>query len=239
MFKTALATLAFAAFVPLGAGCDDGTSVTPTGGLEVTYRVGSGTSSCADVGIAFVRVHIGMTETTDLLHETFPCDPAAQLVAFVGVDVGTYTIRVEGLDAGTNVIYRGEGALPVSVVADRTNGPVNVVLDQLRPSMEIFFGFGDVGGCGRFGVVDILVRVYENGSSIVHDASHDCATQINESLVIENLSGTSTYDLRVRGTNEFGEGTYQYNRDAIIVAPGAPAEISAELAPCTGVCPAP
>ena len=227
MFKTALATLVFAALAPLGAGCDDGTPAVQTGDLQVTYRVGSGSSSCADVGIAFVRVHIGISGTEDLLYDTFACDPAEQSVSFAGVEAGTYTIRVEGLDAATDVIYRGEGASPVTVVADRTNGPVNVVLDQLRPSMEIFFGFGDVGGCDRFGVVDILVRLYENGSSVVHDASYDCATQLVRSLLIENLSDTSTYDLRVRGTNEFGEGTYEYDRDAILVTAGAPTEVSA------------
>jgi hypothetical protein len=103
----------------------------------------------------------------------------------------------------------------------------------------VFFGFGEVGGCTRFGVSGILVRVYENGSSLVHDQVYECETQIVSSLVIPDLSATSTYDLRVRGLNEFDEGTYEYDRDGITVAVGAPTPVSAEMTPCTGICSTP
>jgi hypothetical protein len=239
MVKRALFTGVIVAFASLAAGCDDGTSVQAVGDLQVTYRVGSGSSNCEEAGISFLRVYIAISETEDLLDQTFACQPGAQVVTFNAVDVGTYTIRAEGLDSGNNVIYGGQATTPVTVVEDQTNGPVSVILDQIRPAMEIFFGFSDVGGCTRFGVVGIVVRVYENGASLVHDQTYDCAVQLNESLLIPNLSETSTFDLRVRGTNEFGEGTYQFNRDAIAVLPGTPTPISAELLPCAGFCTAP
>jgi hypothetical protein len=67
----------------------------------------------------------------------------------------------------------------------------------------------------------------------------DCATQITDSLLIDDLSDSSIYDLRVRGTNDNGEYTYEYNADGIVATPGAPTVVSAELTPCTGLCSAP
>ncbi len=238
MCKTVPITI-LTAIIAVAAGCSEKSSEVEKGDLHVTYRVGSGSSNCEDVGIAFVRIHIAISETEELLRETFPCSPAAQSVTFTDVEAGSYTISIKGLDSGNNAIYSGQGLLPVTVLADQTNGPVDVVLDQIRPAMEIFFGFNDVGGCDRFEVIDIMVRVYENGSSLIHDQTYDCLTQINDSLLIPDLSDTSTFDLRIRGMNDFGEGTYEYNQDGIVVAPGASTPISAEMTPCTGLCSAP
>ncbi len=238
MCKTVLVTT-LTAFITVATGCSDKKSEVSTGDLQVTYRVGSGSSSCEDVGIDFIQVHIAISETVDLVNEIFVCAPDAQSITFTDVEVGTYTIRIEGLDGGNSAIYSGQGTTPVTVLADQTNGPVNVVLDQIRPSMEIFFGFNDVGGCDRFEVIDILVRVYENSSSLIHDQSYDCMTQFTDSLLIGDLSETSTFDLRVRGLNDFGEGTYEYNQDGITVSPGASTQVSAEMTPCTGICSAP
>ena len=240
MYKQTLFALLATGLLIGVAGCgDDGTADPIVGDLQVTYRVGSGSSNCQDVGIRFVRVYIGISETEDLRDLIIPCDSDAQFATFADVPVGTYTIRALGLDSASRAIYRGQAGAPTIVLADRTNGPVDLVLDEIRPSLELFFGFGEVGGCSRFGVVDILVRVYENGSSLVHDQLYECEAQIVSSLLIENLSATSTYDLRVRGTNEFDEGTYEYNRDGITVAAGAPTPVSAEMTPCTGLCSTP
>ena len=124
-------------------------------------------------------------------------------------------------------------------MADQTNGPINVVLDQLRPSLEIFFGFADVGSCDLYGIGDIMVKVFENGSVLILDETYACTTLINSSVLIEDLTDTSTFDVRVRGMNDFDEGVYEYNEDGIIVAPGAPTEISAEMTACAGVCSVP
>lgn len=239
MMKRTLIALVAVTMIPLTISCDDETPAPQLGDLIVAFRVGSGSQTCEDVGITDVRVYVNISATEELIDETVACDPANQTVTFNDVQAGTYTIRVEGLDDNNNPIYAGELAAPFTVVANQTNETGVVVLNQLRPAMEIFFGFEDVGGCDRFGVVDLVVVIYENGSSIIHDESYPCATQITSSLLIENLSATSQYDLRVRGTNDNGEYTYEYNRDAIAVAPGLPTEVSAVLSPCTGLCDAP
>ena len=236
MFKKALIAAVTAALVAVASGCNTETPTAQTGDLQVTLRVGSGSSTCADVGIAFFRVYIDISETETLIDQIFACEPDNQSITFIDVDVGTYTVRVEGLDGDNGVIYGGQTSEPIVVGADRTNGPVNVILDQLRPSMEIFFGFSDVGGCDRFEVIDFVVLVYENGASSIYDQSLDCATQITDSLIIDDLSDSSIYDLRIRGTNDNGEYTYEYNADGIVTEPGAPTVVSAELTPCTGLC---
>ena len=55
-------------------------------------------------------------------------------------------------------------------------------------------------------------------------------------LLIEGLGETSTYDLRIRGTNENSEYTHEYNENDVEVSPGSPTEISAQLEQCTGLC---
>ena len=45
-------------------------------------------------------------------------------------------LSVEGLDGDNSIIYRGRATELVTIEANTTNGPVNVILDQLRPSMR-------------------------------------------------------------------------------------------------------
>lgn len=216
--------------------CDDDTSP-QLGDVQVTYRVGSGSSTCEDVGISFVRVYLMVSETESAADETFACDPAGQTVTMNDIEAGTYTVRVEGLDGTNAIIYTGESAEDaLEVEADQTNGPVSVVLNQLRPAMLIWTDFADPGGCARAEVVDIVIRVYENGSSLVYDETFECPVRLDDGLLIEGLSETSTYDLRIRGTNENSEYTHEYNEDGVEVSPGAPTEIEARLSACSGLC---
>jgi len=230
--------LAISTVLVAGTACDDEVTA-QFGDLQITYRIGSGTSTCEEVGIAFVRVYLDVSETETALDEIASCTPDDQSVVLQDVPVGTYDIRVEGMDSDNGVIYSGATEENVEVVADQTNGPVNVVLTQLRPAIMIWFDFAEAGNCSRFEVADIEVVLYENGSSQIYSETFPCETRISESLLIENLSETSTYDLRVRGTNDNDEYTYEYNQDAITVAPGAPTEIGAELEACSGLCSAP
>lgn len=236
MTSRAWVVILAALLIPALTACDDGEPTVQTGDLQVTYQVGSGSTSCEDAGIEFVRVYISISETEDLVDQIFPCEPDDQSVMFNDIEVGTYSVHIEGLDTDNNAIYNGEATRDVTIEANQTNGPVNVVLNQIRPSLQIYFGFADVGGCDRFGVVDIVVRLYEDGVSLVHDQSYPCATQITEALMIEDLSASSTYDLRVRGNNDNDEPTHEYNEDDIVVEPGPPTEISAEMDTCSGLC---
>jgi hypothetical protein len=239
MLKSTLLALVAAVLVPWTLGCGEGMEPTLTGDLQVTYRVGSGSSTCADVGIASLRVHIFVNGTEVVRDEIFACEPGAQSVTFADIQEGTFTVRIEGLDSGSRLIFAGEAFQPFTVVAGQTNGPINVVLDQLRPALEIFFGFVDVGSCEQNGVRDLKVRVFENGSAIILDQSYLCTMQIDQSVLIEGLSDTSTFDLRVRGINEYGEGAFEYNEDGIVVTAGAATEVSADLTACVGVCTVP
>lgn len=239
MSQRAPTTLIVVALFSIASGCGDQTTPVRNGDLEVTYRVGSGSSNCEEAGIAFIRVYVEVSETEVLLDEIFDCEPTAPSVTVNGIPAGTYAIRVDGLDAGNHLIFTGRATLPVTILADQTNGPTNVVLDQLRPSLEIYVGFAAVGSCDQHGVGDIMVKVFENGSAVILDEIYDCITLIDSSVLIEDLTETATFDVRVRGMNEFDEGVYEYNEDSIIVTPGAPTEIAAEMTFCDGVCSVP
>lgn len=219
------------------SGCAE-EEVVQYGDLHAEFRVGSGSQTCEDAGIAFVRVDVYSGETS-IADETIVCDPESQSVIFSDIVVGSYALIVSGLNDNNEMIYRGESSQVVDVLADQTNGPVTIVLDQLRPSIQVWFGFSDVGGCDRFEVEEIVVVLYENGASQVYNESFTCSERLEDSLLIEDLSETSTYDVRIRGTNSNSEYTYEYNVDAVAVSPGPPSEISAELTSCSGVCEAP
>lgn len=224
-------------FLGVISGCGE-EEVTNYGDLHVEFRVGSGSQTCEDAGIAFIRVDVYSGETP-IADETIVCDPAGQWVIFTDIVVGSYTVAVSGLNDQNEMIYRGESNQAIDVLADQTNGPVTVVLDQLRPSILVWFGFSDVGGCDRFEVEEIVVVLYENGASQVYNESFLCSDRVEDALLIEDLSETSTYDVRIRGTNSNSEYTYEYNVDGVTVSPGPATEISAELNSCSGVCDAP
>lgn len=208
------------------------------GDLHVEFRVGSGSQTCEDACIAFIRIDVLFGETP-IADETVVCDPEAQSVIFADIEVSSYAVVVSGLNDSNEMIYRGETSQAVDVLADQTNGPHTVILDQLRPSILVWFGFSDVGGCERFEVQDIVVVLYENGASQVYNETFLCSDRMEASLLIEDLSDTSTYDVRVRGTNDHSEYTYEFNQDGVTVSPGPATEISAELTSCGGVCDAP
>jgi len=234
MLKRAWLAACAVALISLLVACDDNTTA-QVGDLHVTYRVGSGTQNCEEAGISFVRVYVSISETEDLVDQIFPCDPEDQSVIFNDVEAGDYTVRVEGLDGDNNAIYQGENT-DVTVEANQTNEPDPVRLSQILPSIELFFDFVETGNCDSFGVVELVVLLYRDGVTPVHDQAYDCATQLNESLVISDLSATSTYDLRVRGTNENGEYTHEYNQDGIEVQPGPPLVLEAAMEACSGLC---
>ncbi len=233
LVKLSKAAAALALLVAF-AGCDD--DPTLLGNLQVSYRVGSGSQTCEEAGISFVRIQVMVNDTTIAQDSTVSCDPTNQTVIFADLDVGTYLIRVQGLDGDNVVIFTGESPGAVTVEADQTNGPEMIILEQVRPSIQLWFGFAEVGGCDRFEVVDIVVMIYENGASVIFNEEYVCADRIQDGLLIEDLSENSTYDVRIRGTNSLGEYLFEYNEDGIEVHAGIPAEVSAELESCSGIC---
>lgn len=234
MLKNALIALLTAALIPLATGCDDETP-DPTGDLQVTYRIGSGSTNCEDEGI--VSVHIYLVQgTTNVTDEVVACDPDNQSVMFEDVAAGDYTVRAEGLNSDSAIIYTGEITAPVTVEADATNGPEQVILNQIPPALQIYFRFADAGNCAAFEVAEITVVVYVTGGSEVYRTVDVCDTLLVGSVLIEDLNEGSTYDVRVRGAYANGEYWYQYNEDAIAVQPGVPTSIQAELEACTAIC---
>lgn len=220
-----------------GTACEE-ESGPDTGDLHVTYRIGSGSATCDAVGIRQARVYVltSPTAPTAVRDATVSCDPTNQSFLLEDLEVGRYYLRVEGRDADDHVIYVGTTSTPTEVLADRTNGPVLVIIEQVRPSIQLWVGFSDVGGCDRHGVVDIQVVLYENGATRIHDETYPCAERLDDSLLIEDLSETATYDIRVRAINDHREYTYAYDQDGITVRPGDPQVVEAELAICSGVC---
>lgn len=235
MVKKILLALSIAAIVPLATGCDDDTPPPETGDLQVTYRIGSGSTTCEDEGIISLDIYI-MSGTTIVTHQIFPCDPDDQSVMFEDLTPGTYTISANGLNADQVIIYTGEVTSPVTVAASTTNGPVNVVLNQIPPALQIFVDFEDAGNCDFFEVTQIRVVVYETGGSIEHDVTDDCTLITDGSVLVEDLNESSTYDIRVRGANENGEYLYEYNEDEVAVQAGQPTVVGADLVACSGIC---
>lgn len=207
-----------------------------TGDLQVRYRIGSGSSNCDDVDIHSVRVYLLTSGGAEVADETFACDPAGQTVLLEGIEAGSYAVRVEGLDRGSDVVYTGELDDMVDVAGNQTNGPVTVVLTQLRPALLLWLDFAEAGNCSRFEVEDIVIVLYENGASPIYDETFGCADRLADSLLIEGLSDSAYYDLRIRGTNSNGEYTYEYDEDGITVSAGAPTERAVELESCDGLC---
>jgi len=239
MFRKTMMALSVPVLLFALVACDDDGPAAQFGDLHVEYQVGSGRDTCDAVGIEFVRIYVMVSEDEELLDEMFACEPTNQSVTLPDVPVGTYSIRVDGLNGDNEVIYRGFSSGEVEIEANMTNGPISVSLDQLRPSILLWVGFAEPGGCSRAEVTEVVVRLWENGSSLVFDETYGCEERLTDALVIEDLSDSSTYDLRVRGVNENDEYTYEYNEDSIAVAPGPPSEISAELVMCAGLCSAP
>ncbi len=225
-----------AAFFALSslAGCGGDGSV-ETGDLQIAYRIGSGSSTCAQVGIDFVRVRLMTSGGTQVLEETVACAPADQNVMLKDVEEGTYTVKVDGLAGGNNVIYTGTTG-SVKVLGKQTNGPVTVVMTQVLPSLRLWIDFAEAGNCSKFAVKTIRIVLYKDGASVVYDEDFDCAERLADALLIENLSDTATYDLRVRAANSNGEYTFSYDEDGISVGAGEPTERTVELVACTGIC---
>lgn len=234
MMKKALFALLIVALVPLATGCDD-EPAPQTGDLQVTYRVGSGSTTCEDEGITAVDIYI-MSGTTTVTHQIFTCDPDDQSVMFEDLAAGTYTVRAEGLNSDQVITYSGEVTTPVTVLASTTNGPVNVVLNQIPPALQIFVDFADAGNCDFFEVVDVRVVVYVTGGTVEYDVTDTCTTLTDGSVLVEDLNETSTYDVRVRGANDNGEFMYEYDEDAIAVQPGLPTVVGADMTACSGIC---
>ncbi len=218
-------------------GCSE--DETQYGDLLVEYRVGSGSTDCEAEGIEFLRVYIMASETTVFLEETFTCDADSETVLFEDVEVGTYTIRVEGLDGDNNIIFTGDLTREVEVEANQTNEAGPVVLSQIRPSILLWFDFDEAGNCARFEVEEVEVVLYRDATDPIFREVFECSERLADSLLIEDLSDDSTYDLRVRGTNDNSEYTYAYDEDDIEVSMGAPEEITAELSACDDLCTAP
>ncbi len=216
-------------------GCGDGSIL--KGDLLVDYRVGSGSSTCADVKIQSIRVHV-MKDDTEIAAGTFDCAPANQTVTLRYIDEGTYDVKVDGLAGNGDVTYSGRTD-NFEVVGDQVSGPVMVVLDQILPSLLLWFDFDDIGGCTKFGVTQIRLVLYKDGASSIRDTTTECAVQMNESVLINGLSDTATYDLRVRGLNAAGDLTYEYNRNDIVLNAGPPTELTVVLSACNGLCTAP
>jgi hypothetical protein len=234
MLKKALIALLTAALIPLATSCDDETP-DPVGDLQVTYRIGSGSTNCEDEGI--VSVHIYLVQgTTNVTDEVVACDPDNQSVMFQDVAAGDYTVRAEGLNSDSAIIYTGEITEPITVEANATNGPENVILNQIAPTLVVYVDFADAGNCASFEVTEVTVVVYATGGSEQFRVVEDCATLTAGSVVVENLSESSTYDVRVRGAYANGEYWYEYNEDAIAVQPGVPTEIEAEMEACAAIC---
>ncbi|MBN1773746.1 MAG: hypothetical protein JXB32_20965 [Deltaproteobacteria bacterium] len=222
--------------LPLAA-CEE-ESGPETGDLHVTYRIGSGSTTCDAVGIRQARVYVltSPTAPTAVRDATVNCDAADQSFLLHDLEVGRYYLRVEGRDADDHVIYVGTTTTTTEVLANRTNGPVMVIIEQIRPSIQLWVGFSDVGGCDRHGIASIQVVLYENGSTRTHDETYPCIERLDDSLLIEDLSETATYDIRVRAINDHTEPTYAYDRDGITVRPGDPEVVEAVLAACSGIC---
>jgi hypothetical protein len=233
--QKALFALSIVALIPLATGCDDNTPAAQTGDLQVTYRVGSGSTTCEDEGIVSLDVYI-MSGTTIVTHQIFPCDPEDQSVMFNDLAIGTYTITANGLNADQIIIYSGAAAAPVTIVANTTNGPINIVLNQIPPALQIFVDFSDAGNCDFFEVADVRVVVYETGGGVQYDATDTCVTLTDGSVLVEDLNESATYDVRVRGANDNGEYLYEYNEDEIAVQAGQPTVVGADLVACSGIC---
>lgn len=220
-------------------GCDD--DEVQLGDLLVEYRVGSGSTDCEEEDISFLRVYLMTSETTVYEEETFTCNADSETVLIEDVEVGSYTIRIEGLDSDNNIIFTGELAREVEVEANQTNEAGPVILSQIPPSILLWFDFEEAGTCSRFEVEEIVVVLYRDRTSPVYDETFACsdALAFPDGLLIEDLSDASEYDLRVRGTNDNGEYTFFYDEDGITVAAGVPEEIAAELSACEDLCTAP
>lgn len=146
----------------------------PIGDVQVVYRVGSGTSTCEDLGIEDVRIGLMTSATSSTVDQSLPCAPGDQTVLLSDVPAGDHTLRVEGLDDAAQPTHSGEAGSDVEAGADQTSGPFTVVLDQIRPSMVVWCGVSEVGGCDRFEVVDVRVALHEKGASQVYDQTCDC-----------------------------------------------------------------
>lgn len=236
MIKRVLVAATALALIPALVGCDN----EPTqqfGDLELEYVIGSGTQNCEEAGINDLEVYLIEAGGTLPAPDDFDCTPDDQTILLTDVEVGNYTIQVDGLRSN-NVIYTGSTSREVTVVANQTTGPINVTLVQLRPSIGLWFDFSDPGSCASFGVVDVVVRVYENSTSLVIDQSLTCddALDLDEPFLVDGLSSTATYDIRVRGTNDNGEYTFEYNQNGIEVEPGPAEDIDVELEQCSGLC---
>jgi hypothetical protein len=219
-------------------GCGD-ESAAPKGDLHVVYRIGSGSIDCEEAMINSLRVRLSDPKGAEVLNDTFPCNPDNQGVVLQGVDEGSYDVMVEGLSGASVVTYTGQAAEMVDVIGDRTNGPVTIVLNQVLPSLLLWIDFLEAGNCLKFGVEGIRVVLYRNGTSPIYDATFECALRLADSLLIDGLSDSAYYDLRVRGTNANDEATYEYDENGITITAGTPTERSVLLRPCSGLCASP
>lgn len=219
-------------------GCGDDATVR-TGDLHVRYRIGSGSVNCSEAMINSLRVRLSTPKGAEVLNNTVTCDPDNQLIVLQDLDEGSYDVKLEGLSSASTVIYTGQTDEVVDVIGDQTNGPVTIVLTQVQPSLLLWVDFIEAGNCLKFEVEGIRVVLYKNGSSPEYDETFDCTARLADSLLIEGLSDTAYYDLRVRGTNANGEFTYEYNEDGITPMAGTPTERVVLLHSCSGLCASP
>jgi hypothetical protein len=201
-----------------------------SGSLTVRWVVGG--TSCDAAGVSTVKIHL-LENDLDVLP---PPDPTATCV--VGTDgltlakvpTGTFTLKIEGLDAQGNAFYEGTRDA-VKVYSDKlTTVDPPVTMSMKKAAVNLTWRFANGKMCPANGVSKVELGVFDQGSSEVLNLQFPCGDGL---ALIEGLRGNDKLNFNLFGVDAQGKRSFK-GKAEVTPEPGKTADLEIVLAPCFG-----
>ncbi|MFH1530940.1 MAG: carboxypeptidase-like regulatory domain-containing protein [Pseudomonadota bacterium] len=171
-----------------------------TGFVEVSWKVAN--TTCSNAGIAEVELQLYQDEQR-ILTRTTACSDG--VVTIPSVPVGTYNVRLIGVSADGDVLYKAEyEKLKVKKGDAPSSPPAALVLEQIKGTLELRWSFpAEMANCAFAGTSDVEININREstGDSEFHGvypcnltADHP---DVNENGYIEITGLPTDLDLEV------------------------------------------
>ncbi len=205
------------------------------GSVLVGWNVGL-SSNCGEAGIATVRITLEEEGGSTLGPFDASCAAGEGGATFriSDVDEGSYTITLEGLDAGGGVIYTGWSTSRVSVTEGKAATPSAITLSPAPASLTIQWRFVNGLGCSVQDGAPTTVRIVLFKSDTQEaDESAPCE---DSQLILTDLEADPDYDVQVTAMAG-NTGLYRYEELDITLEDGEQRTVLGDLIACEpGAC---
>ncbi len=171
-----------------------------TGTVEVSWQVAN--TTCSNAGIAEVELQLYQEEQRILVRKTACSDGT---VAISLVPVGTYNVRLIGISADGDVLYKAEYENLKVKKGDEPSSPPEILeLEQIKGTLELRWSFpAAMSNCAFAGTEEMEININreDTGDSEFH-GTYPCNLtadhpDVNENNYIEITSLSTDLELEV------------------------------------------